>query len=281
MARTDRFDTVDGVELHSSSWGDPADPTVVCLHGFSRVGRDFDPFAASLEDEFHVVCPDAPGRGWSEWPADTSRYRIPEMIDLFAAFCERLDGPLRWVGTSMGGGIGIALGAGPLADRISHLVVNDISPDPQQDAQSGAMEEIVQYVGTPPAFETITDLESYYREVYGGSFSDMTDSEWRRFTLTSARRDDDGRITRAYDPRIVEAFATDAGQHPDPWGAWESIDADVFLLRGRHSDILPKGVFEEMLERRPDANSMTVDCGHAPSLAVPEEVEPIRAFLAT
>lgn len=284
MSRTDRFLTVDGVELHYSVWGDPDDPPVICVHGLSRVGRDFDALAAELEEEYYVVCPDMPGRGWSEWPEDTAAYTNEAMAERLVGFCDELGSEeLRWVGTSMGGGLGIALAGGALADRITHLVVNDVSPDPVSDAEDAALERIVEYVGDPPIVDTVTELEAYYREVYGGRFSAMTDEEWRTFTLTSARRTDDGGVTRAYDPRILEGLADedDDGSegNPDGWSIWEGIDAELMVVHGVDSEILPTPVYEEMLARRPDAESVEVDSGHAPMLNTPEQIEPIVEFL--
>ncbi|MFC7046723.1 alpha/beta fold hydrolase [Halobacteriaceae archaeon GCM10025711] len=107
----------------------------------------------------------------------------------------------------------------------------------------------------------------------------MTDAEWHRFTTTAARRLEDGRFTPSYDPRVVEPLLT-AEQDGDPWEMWEAIDADLFVLRGRESDILAADTFEEMVERRPDAETLEVDCGHAPALNVDDQVQPIREFLA-
>lgn len=282
MARTDCFLTVDDVELHYSAWGDPDDPPIVCVHGLSRVGRDFDALAAALEDEYHVVCPDMPGRGWSEWPEDTAAYTNEAMAELLVGFCDTLGfEEVRWVGTSMGGGLGMALAGGSLADRISHLVVNDVSPDPTGDAEEAALERIVNYVGDPPTVDTVTELEAYYRELYEGRFSTMTDEEWTAFTLRSARRTDDGGVTRAYDPRILEGLGDgDADEGgPDGWTIWDEIDADLMVVHGEDSEILPTPVYEKMLERRPDAESIEVDSGHAPMLNTHEQIEPIREFL--
>lgn len=282
MARTDRFLTVDGIELHYSAWGDPDDPPIVCVHGLSRVGRDFDALAAELEEEYYVVCPDMPGRGWSEWPADTTAYTNERMAELLVGFCDELGSEeLRWVGTSMGGGLGIALAGGALSDRITHLVVNDVSPDPANDAKESALERIVEYVGDPPVVDTVTELEAYYREIYGERFSAMTDEEWTAFTLRSARRTDDGGVTRAYDPRILEGLeaGADDDDGPDGWEIWEAIDAELMVVHGVDSEILPTPVYEEMLERRPDAETVEVDSGHAPMLNTADQIEPIRQFL--
>ncbi|MFB6108884.1 MAG: alpha/beta fold hydrolase [Haloplanus sp.] len=279
MARRDRFVTVDGTELHYAAWGDPDAPPVVCVHGLSRVGRDFDPLARALSDRYRILCPDMPGRGWSEWADDPqATYGDAALVETLVGFCDALAlETIRYVGTSMGGGLGMALAGGPLADRISHLVVNDISPDPASDADSEALERILTYVPNPPTVGTMGALEAHYRETYGGRFSPMTDEEWRRFTVTSARRTDAGGLAPAYDPRIVVDSEERA---PDPWAVWETIDADVMILRGRDSRLLRPDAYERMLATQPDAETLVVECGHAPSLNVPAQLDPIRAFLA-
>lgn len=285
MPRSDHFVTINDLEIHYSEWGAPDAPPVVCVHGLSRVGRDFDPLAAALEDEYRVLCPDMPGRGWSEWPDDPAAYSNEAMVERLVAFCDTLGlDTVRWVGTSMGGGLGMELAGGPFADRITHLVVNDVSPDPSNDATDEALNRIVTYVGDPPVRATVAGLEAYYREVYEGRFSEMSDAEWRRFTVTSARRTDGGKITRAYDPRILNALgenedATEGG--PGPWDVWAAIDADILILHGRESEILPKAPYERMLELQPEAETVEVDCGHAPSLNVPAQTEPIREFFGS
>lgn len=280
MSRTDEFVTVDGLELHYSEWGDPDAPPVVCVHGLSRVGRDFDPLAAALSDDYRVLAPDLPGRGLSQWADDERRYAGPALLDVCVGFCDALDlDDLRWIGTSMGGILGIQLAAGPLADRITYLVCNDAAPDPagDEDAQEG-VDRIVSYLEDPPTVDRLTDLEAFYRETYA-TFSAMTDAEWRRFAVTSARRTGDGQFSPAYDPRCVEPFLTEPVDD-DPWAAWDAIDAPTFVLKGARSDVLPDETAEEMRDRRPGVEMLEVDCGHAPSLNVPEQIQPIQAFLA-
>jgi pimeloyl-ACP methyl ester carboxylesterase len=281
MPRSDCFITVNDCEIHYSEWGDSGAPPVVCVHGLSRVGRDFDPLATALADEYRVLCPDLPGRGWSEWPDGTAAYTRGAMADLLEAFCDALGlDTVRWVGTSMGGSLGIMLAGGPMADRITHLVVNDVSPDPANDATEEALERIVTYVGNPPVRDTVTELEAYNREIYEERFSAMTDEEWRRFTITSACRTANGKITRAYDPDILQLFGDEYETGPDPWDVWAAIDTTLLILRGRDSGILPEGPYERMLTHQPDADTVEVNCGHAPALNVPEQIDPIRAVLA-
>jgi pimeloyl-ACP methyl ester carboxylesterase len=281
MERTDCFVTIDDTEIHYSAWGDETAPPVVCAHGLSRVGRDFDPIARRLADNYRVLCPDMPGRGLSEWADDpATEYTDESMVKRTVGFCDALDlDSIRWIGTSMGGGLGMALAGGPLADRISHLAVNDISPDPTNDADSEALGRIIEYVPDPPVVDTATELEEYYRETYESLFSEMTDEEWRRFTVTSMRHTDDGQVTSAYDPRIIESLSgEDNNTGADPWAIWENIPADIFIVHGTESGILPREALDEMLERQPNAETLEVNCGHAPALNVDEQIEPISDF---
>jgi pimeloyl-ACP methyl ester carboxylesterase len=284
MPRTDAFVTVDGTELHYSAWGDPDAPPVVCVHGLSRVGRDFDPLAERLEDDYRLLCPDMPGRGLSEWAEEGAAegvYTGAAMADLCESFCDELGlGELGWVGTSMGGTLGMALAAGPMRDRITHLVLNDVGPAPaaDEDAEEG-IERIVDYLTDPPTFRRLTGLEAFYRETYD-TFSEMTDAEWRTFTVASARRVEGGRFAPAYDPRVVEPLLTEA-PGVDPWDTWEAIEAPTLVLWGRHSDILADDTVAEMRERRPEVRTEEYDCGHAPALNVDAQVRPIEEFLAS
>lgn len=108
----------------------------------------------------------------------------------------------------------------------------------------------------------------------------MSDEEWRRFTVTSARRLEDGQFTPAYDPRVVEPLLTEEPE-TDPWTMWENIDAPTYVLKGERSDILADDTFAEMQDRRPAIETQIVDCGHAPALNVDEQVDPVQEFLTT
>jgi pimeloyl-ACP methyl ester carboxylesterase len=280
MPRRDQFVTIDGRELHYSEWGSREDPPVVCVHGLSRVGRDFDPIAAILEDDYHVLCLDMPGRGMSEW-ADLpmEEYTGASMADRCVTFCDEhgLE-QLRWIGTSMGGMIGIELAGGGLEDRITHLVLNDVGPAAAADEEADeGIERIIEYLTNPPAFDRLSDLEGYYRETYE-PFSEMSDAEWRRFTTTSYRRNEAGEFMPAYDTSVVEPLLME-----DPpiaqWDKWENIDVPTLVLKGAHSDILAEATFEEMQSRRPEIETRTYDCGHAPALNVPDQTDPIVSIL--
>ena len=276
--RRDEFCELDVVEIHYSEWGAADAPPVVCVHGLSRVGRDFDPLARELADDYRVLCPDMPGRGLSEW--SPAHYEPAAMVDLLVEFYDELGlESTRYVGTSMGGTLGIRLAADELADRIDALVLNDVGPEPAEDegAEEG-IQRIIDYLTNPPTYDRFSAMEAYFREAYA-TFNEQTDAEWTRLTRTSSRHTDDGAFTPNYDTRIVEPVVT-AEPERDPWELWERIDAPTLVLRGASSDILGEGTFEEMLKRRPETESLVVDCGHAPALNTDEQISAVRSILA-
>lgn len=277
-APTHRYVRLDGTELHYTEWGDPDAMPLVCIHGLSRHGRDFDPLAAELADEYRVLCPDMPGRGESEWAPD--QYDAVSLSTLIVAFFEELGiEDAHYLGLSMGGQLGIGLVAGPLADRVRRFVLVDVGPNPNDDdtADEG-VQRIIDYLTNPPAFDTLTELESYFRDVYD-TFSAMTDAEWLRLTRTSARRTEDGRFAPNYDTRIVEPLLLADGPDVDQWAQFDAIDQPILTIKAADSDILTDATFAEMRERKPDMETLVVDCGHAPALNVPEQTDPLREFL--
>lgn len=283
--RRSRYLTVDGLEMHVSEWGDATKPAVVCWHGLTRNGRDFDTLAARLSDSYYVICPDTIGRGLSEWSqnpsADYNYERFEEMtIDMLRQLgIEKLS----WIGTSMGGAIGLRLAGSQLKGRIESLVINDIGAGPVDlDAvanltSSKGIEHILSYTGNPPEFATMSELMAYYRSIYK-TFGLETDEEWVAFAEHSARRKDNGTFSPDYDPRIVVQF-----ERPHEllmWEHWDNISANVLLIRGENSDILPVDTAEMMTTRGPGCKLVTVPkLGHAPALNTEEQMRLIEAFL--
>lgn len=281
--REDRFVTVDGTEIHYSAWGDDDGPPVVCVHGFSRNGRDFDDLAAALAGEygFRVLCPDVPGRGLSEWSSDPATdYTSEALAASMAGFCDELhlDG-LHWVGTSMGGAMGIRVASGALQGRIERLVLNDIGPgpiEPQEEPGEGA-ERISSYLSNPPTVDTFRELEEYFADIYGDN---RVGTDIRHLTLHSARRTDDGGWTPNYDPDIV-GTRFEEYEPRDLWDEWDAIAAPTLVLRGAESDVLSEATFEAMVERRPGTEVVEYPgVGHAPSLSPPEQIETVAEFLS-
>ena len=271
-----RYLVCEGREVHLTEWGEANAETVIAWHGLARTGRDMDDIAAHLAKRYRVVCPDTIGRGLSQWsPAPEREY----CLDFYARIAVSLMDSLKvqdchWLGTSMGGALGIRLAAGALRGRIKRLVLNDIGPQ----LGAAAVERIRAYAGKPAAFERMSELEQYFRTIYK-PYGLLTDAQWRRLTETSARRLPDGRVTPHYDPGMVLQFE----HHPadyDQWEAYDSIDVPTLCLRGESSDLLLPETAEAMRRRGPRAVVVTIPgCGHAPALNVPEQFDLVERFL--
>jgi pimeloyl-ACP methyl ester carboxylesterase len=235
-----------------------------------------DDIAAHLAKRYRVICPDTIGRGLSQWsPAPEREY----CLDFYGRMAVSLMKEIRiekchWLGTSMGGALGIRLAAGALRGRIRRLVLNDIGPQ----LGPAAVERIRGYAGKPPAFDRMSELEAYFRAVYK-PYGFLSDAQWRRLAETSARRTADGRVTPHYDPNMVMQFE----HHPadyDQWEAYDAIDVPTLCLRGESSDLLLPEVADEMRRRGPRAVVVTIPgCGHAPALNVPGQFALVERFL--
>jgi pimeloyl-ACP methyl ester carboxylesterase len=267
----------EGREIHYMDWGEPDAPVVVAWHGLARTGRDMDELAQHLCPAYRVICPDTLGRGFSQWSPDpANEYCIAFYVRLATSLLDQLGiQTCHWVGTSMGGAIGVAAAAGALRDRILRLVLNDNGPA----LASAAIDRIKAYAGHPPSFATLGELEAFYRQVYK-PFGWLSDAQWRRLAETSTRRLPDGRFTPHYDPAMVQQFE----QHPhdyDQWDLYDQVMCPVLCLRGQHSDLLLESTTEQMRNRGPRAVVVTIpDCGHAPALNVAPQLELVERFLA-
>ena len=271
------YHQIAGSEVHVLTWGADSAPPVILWHGLARTGRDFDDLAAALADRYRLICPDTPGRGLSQWSAaPDSDYCMAAYARLAAGLADRLGlGRFAWVGTSMGGALGIAAAAGSLRGRISHLALNDIGPT----LPSAAGARIRAYLGHPPDFATLSEFDAYLRTIYR-PFGAHTDAQWRRMAETSFRRLPNGRVTAHYDPAIVRQFDLYPRDF-EQWDAYESLALPTLVLRGAESDLLTPEVAAEMGRRGPGAACVTIPgCGHAPALNVAEQIAILRGFLA-
>jgi pimeloyl-ACP methyl ester carboxylesterase len=277
MTATSSYLTVAGRELHYMEWGAGKSECVVAWHGLARTGRDMDDIAAHLAARYRVICPDTIGRGLSQWsPQPEKEYCLAFYGELAVGLMDALGvRAAHWLGTSMGGALGIHLAAGALKGRIRRMVLNDIGPK----LGEAAVERIRAYAGNPPQFETMSQLEQYFRTIYQ-PFGWLSDAQWRRLAESSARRTPEGKVTPHYDPKMVLQFT----HHPadyDQWPAWDAIDIPVLCLRGEKSDLLLPEVAEEMTRRGPRAQLVTIaGCGHAPALNVPGQFELVGRFFA-
>ncbi len=249
--------------------------TVLCVHGLTRNGRDFDALAASLSAEYRVICPDFPGRGQSEWLSHPGDYGYPLYLADMAALIARLDvDTLDWVGTSMGGLVGMML-AGQTGTPIRRLVVNDIGP---LIAKEG-LARIGSYVGRDPSFVDAAQLEAALRAI-AGTFGSLSDAQWRHLATVSTRRKPDGSLGFAYDPRIGDAFREAPAEDINLWAQWDAVACPTLLLRGAQSDVLRAEDAQAMTQRGPKARLVEfAGIGHAPALMADDQIAAVRDFL--
>lgn len=250
-------------------------PVLLCVHGLTRNSRDFDWLAQALSSHYRVVCPDMPGRGRSEWFANPADYNASVYLADLAALIARLDvARVDWVGTSMGGNLGMLFAAMPSAP-VGKLVLNDIGAL----IPKAGLERIGLYVGLDPSFGDLAAFEAALRLVHA-PFGPLSDTQWRHLATHSSRRKPDGSIGSNYDPKIADSFRQGPINDIDLWSSWDKLAGPVLVLRGETSDILPKDVAEAMTRRGPRARLVEfAGIGHAPALMAEDQIAAIRAFL--
>jgi pimeloyl-ACP methyl ester carboxylesterase len=257
-----------------TEWGPETGSPVVCVHGLTRSGRDFDPLAKALAARGRrVFCPDLPGRGESDWLPDPMLYTPPNYVVALAHLLARLDGPVDWVGTSLGGVCAMLLAAAGPGQPIRRLVLNDIG----SRVPAAATERIAAYVKMPLAFQDIEALEAHLRLVHA-PFGPLTDAHWRHLATHSVRTLEDGRFGMHYDPAIAVPFE-EGSPGVDLTAVWARVAVPTLLLRGELSDILEAATAEEMA-RRPGVEFVTLPgIGHAPALMEPAQISCVADFL--
>ena len=261
-------------------WGDATNPRVlVCVHGLSRCSRDFDFLAQTMAADYRVVCPDVVGRGRSDWLRDKSLYAVPQYCADMTTLLAKLGAEtVDWVGTSMGGLIGMALASQP-ETPIRRLVLNDVGPV----ITGASLERIGTYLGAAPRFDGIEQAEAFVRFV-SASFGNFDDAQWRHLTVHVTRVAADGKVEFAYDPGIAQPFkemqAATGGKDVELWPLYDGIACPTLLLRGVASDLLTHDAALEMGRRGPRARLVEVPgVGHAPMLMDAGQVAPVREFL--
>lgn len=279
-------------------WGDTQNPNVVvCVHGLTRTSEDFSVIAQALSHDYRVIAPDVVGRGRSGRLKDPMHYGVPQYASDMVALLARLDVPqVKWIGTSMGGLIGMALAA--MQDSpIERLVLNDVGA-----VLSGeALQRIAQYVGEVTEFENREQAHAVLKKIYAG-FGPHSDDQWAML-LDSVLLPVEGssRLRPHYDPGIAAPFksaylptnsvpgagsnaAPSAAQSVAPdlqlWPLYDAITCPTLLIRGKESDLVSSAVFEEMQRRGPQAKGLEfAGVGHAPTLMHADQIAPIQQFL--
>ncbi len=249
--------------------------TVVCVHGLTRNARDFDALAQALAARgARVLAIDVAGRGRSSWLPDKRAYTVPT----YAAQLARALGLLGldavdWIGTSMGGLIGMALAAAQTTP-IRRLVLNDVGPF----VPKSALEPIRAYVGQDPLFASLEEAEAYLRKIHA-PFGRLSDAQWRHLAEHSVRATPEG-LRLHYDPDIKVPYEGQPAADIELWPLWDAIAAPTLVLRGALSTLLPEETARAMLRRGPECEILVFPgCGHAPALLDPAQIEPVVAWL--
>jgi len=286
-------------------WGPVASNHVVlCVHGLARNSRDFDFLAAELARDCRVICPDVVGRGDSEWLVDKGDYRFTTYLADAAVLLARVTAPARppflgmisglqagggpkridWIGTSMGGLIGMLLAAKP-GSPIRRLVLNDVGPF----VSWGSLYRLKGYVGGGRSFPTVAAAELWIRDVCA-PFGPLSDKQWRHLARHSVFKAERGEYQLRYDPGIGEGLRG----HSDPefplgphfltgidlWNTWSQVRCPVLVLRGADSDVLTRETVARMKEAKPDLRVVEfAGAGHAPALMDPEQIATVSRFL--
>ena len=268
--------TVWGTATHTPDGALDGPPPVVCVHGLIRNGRDFDSLSAVLCETRQVFCPDVAGRGRSDWLPSPALYGFPQYCADLAMLIARTGAEqVDWVGTSMGGLIGMMLAAQP-SSPIRKLVINDVGPFIPKEA----VERIAGYVTVPRTFADRDAVEAFLRLVYA-PFGPLTEDQWESLTEHSVRTVEDGSLMLAYDPAIGTALTEHPLDDDDLWPIWDAVRCPVLLLRGAESDVLLAETAQEMTRRGPGTTVIEFPgIGHAPTLMNAEQIALIRDWLA-
>jgi pimeloyl-ACP methyl ester carboxylesterase len=263
-----------------TEWGDPANPRVlVCVHGLTRSGRDFDRVAAALADVYRVVCPDVAGRGLSDWLGNPAYYAVPQYVADMVTLIARVDvESVDWFGTSMGGLIGLGL-AGLPNSPIRKLLLNDIGPH----IEPASLERIRDYLGKPARFATKQEGVDHAAAL-AASFGPLTPQQWDEINTPLLRERDDGAWEFRYDPRIAVPFGQTTPEMNEAgeaalWRSLAAIRGPVLVVRGAESDLLSRETVAQMTERGQAVSSVEIDgVGHAPAFVDDAQIAIARHF---
>lgn len=281
--RFDEVQCLNPLGLHRMrwvEWGDVNNPRVLlCAHGLTRTGRDFDTLARVMSDVYRVVCPDVVGRGRSDWLTEPSHYAVPQYLaDMVTLVAYLKPARLDWLGTSMGGLIGMAYAALP-NNPINKLILNDVGPL----LSGAALKRIGDYLGKPLSFASFDEGLAAVRLI-SASFGRFTEAEWRELAgHVLVQEPSSGRWKFHYDPAISQAFQLSTAQGDiSLWPVYDAIKRTTLAIRGADSDLLSPETHAEMARRGPRAVLAELsECGHAPMFMHDNQIRVVRDFLVS
>lgn len=276
MYKTSSFQ-FNGNKIVYSDWGDQEAPPIICVHGLTGNGHDFDFIALTLvKDGYRVIAVDLIGRGRSDFSSNALDYNYDTYITHLYALLSHLKlNAVDWLGVSLGGLLGIRL-ASEKKTPIKRLILNDIGPKVPQ----AALDFIYHVIKTPYYFDTVQDLEQRMRATRGLSWGPVTDEQWVHMAEHNARTLDDGRITYAYDPSIAKIFECEPIGSVDLWPCWKAITCPTLVIQGGQSLLLTADILNKMKMCGPDYDLVVFDdCGHVPSLMADEQIKAVQAWL--
>ena len=265
------------VRVVFSEWGNSACFPIVCLHGLTGNGHDFDFIAPHLVEEgYRVIAIDLPGRGRSDFLEDPQQYHYATYLQVIYAVLANLDiHEADWLGVSLGG----LLGLRAIADKklsIRRLILNDIGPEVPQ----AALDFIYQVIKKPYYFESRDALQLRMRETRGLTWGPVSDLQWAYMAEHNVRKLGNGVYSYAYDPEIAHVFQTEPIGNKDLWACWQAIHCPVLLLQGGKSVLLTQEIIEKMRASGPSFELAAFeDCGHVPSLMAPQQIHRVVDWL--
>ena len=262
--------------LAYTDWGDIENPDIlICSHGLTRNKHDFDVLAKKLSIKRRVICFDLPGRGESSWLNNKLAYDYNQYtVDALMIIARTGANKVSWLGTSMGGLLGMAL-ASLENSPIKQLILNDVGPF----IPKSALLRIADYVGSPPSFDTTEELESYMRTIYAG-FGELTNEQWKQLVQYGQRVLDSGQFTLNYDPGIAQAFKSKPLEDLDLWPVWNNIEQPTLIIRGENSDLLERPTAKRMTETHIKSELLKIpNTAHSPALMNNTDINAVERWL--
>ena len=266
-----------GHQIIFSDWGNEDGRPIVCVHGLTGNGMDFDEIAPHLVQEgYRVIAPDLLGRGRSDFLDDPLEYNYDTYLADLRGLISHLGlDEVDWLGVSLGGLLGMRIAAEE-DSLIARMILIDVGPEVPKEA----LDFIYEVIKEPYYFESVEALEARMRETRGLTWGPITDAQWAEMAKNNARKLPDGRITYGYDPEIARVFEDEPIGAVDIWDCWDKISCRLLVVHGGQSVLLTEQILEQMRGRGPRFDYVIFkECGHVPSLMSPNQIQEVLHWL--